>query len=156
MPFPRIDSRECRPSLYCQRGGRRYMVGTERLERRSQRQRSIRLMLPQMALTWFTDTGMKQIGMLLTSFEKLHLGKTETTWPASVRQALMGVLSIVSSADQHNIHGWKEMLATSSAPGRASILGAGVAFAICMICESLGSWIESRWKVVVISWEMAG
>ena len=43
-----------------------------------------------------------------------------------------------------------------SAPGRASVFGAGVAFAVSMVGGSLGSWIESQWQVVVISWEMAG
>ena len=43
-----------------------------------------------------------------------------------------------------------------SAPGRASVLGAGVAFVVSMVGGSLGSCIESQWQVVVISWEMAG
>ena len=43
-----------------------------------------------------------------------------------------------------------------SAPGRASVLGAGVAFAVSIVGGSFGSWIEGQWQVVVISWEMAG
>ncbi len=45
---------------------------------------------------------------------------------------------------------------TTSSPGRASVLGAGSAFAVGLMGGALGSWIEGQWKVVVISWEMAG
>lgn len=45
---------------------------------------------------------------------------------------------------------------TASSPGPASVLGAGSAFAVSMVSGALGSWIESQWKVIVISWEMAG
>lgn len=47
-------------------------------------------------------------------------------------------------------------LRNPSAPGHASVLGAGVAFAVSLVGGILGSWIESQWQVVVISWEMAG
>ena len=48
------------------------------------------------------------------------------------------------------------MMGTLSVLGRSSILGAGAAFAVCMIGGTLASWVESQCKVVVISWELAG
>ncbi|MDA1051413.1 MAG: hypothetical protein O3C40_13155 [Planctomycetota bacterium] len=43
-----------------------------------------------------------------------------------------------------------------SVASSASVLGAGAAFGVSIVGGAVGSWIESQWNTVVISWEMAG
>ncbi len=53
---------------------------------------------------------------------------------------------------------WRVHVTVTKTPAsqQVSLFGAVAAFAVSVIGGALGSWIEGHWKVVVISWEMAG